>query len=1122
MVRVLIVNTKGLVVKGREWRDYIHSKNFDLCFMLESHYNDKHDVDHFWGRNFFNSFSSNGRRNGIFVWCRNDIIYANCELVYQSEGEILVLDLTIEGKKIRFICLYLNPSFKKRWKKLLKDVNDWLLPNTFLLGDFNFVEYPEDRSSYKRDPFASTWSEFWAKKKIILQDVLLTKGLDSHTYHGSGSSSRIDRIYIYKILPGVIRSVKILPLPRRNEKVFMSDHNPILLDIGPSKKLANFKPAYWRFNNDYLMDISIRKRLGNLMECSGYPTNGEWRKLVFNIKYFICSYIKGNEIELEKEDSTFFQIRSGAGRKKEAYARLYRELPSSISSNWLYYSHSSKYVSSLVIDEQIITNQREILNLFENYYRTVFETDIVYNGSYPALSVLSYIGNGAIQESLAILNMEDLNNAITYLGKDKAPGPDGISNELLKGLISARPEWFLDLYNRWWGGVNIPKFVKKCYISLIPKVNYPTVIKEWRPISLLNNIFKIYTKMVKNRLLKLVDKHIHVSQTGFRKRRWIQENLVLLRIIWDKFDGNMGVVDADIENAFPSLSHNFLLYVIEEWLGLQWKELIQNVLGSEIAVIVNGVLTKTFYNKRGVLQGDSLAPLLFIIAINPFLIYLHRKDSFKFCGLELSSSSFADDLVKYILNAGSVRRIMNLFKKFECSGLKINSRKTKIVGRFLYEDNRGLEIVSRQRFLGLVWDTERGCYCEGVVMEKVKERFVALKNLKSRYTLQGLVNCINSYAFPILLYFARVQRLSEVFFQEYKNLCYSVINKSGSKAVTIRWERLIADRNKGGYGLLDPEKYNVGALMAWVPFMKEWLEGNGPDSVVAPILLQLSRKIRTKYKKKIPIFMAFSQYKTKYKFLEDLNWASNKSFFYWDCKKGDVLKLWNRDDSLDDYGICKEIDGAIIKVDEDDQWRDSCMVIPYEDLEDMESFLLGRIMGISTAVVDVGEMPGRVSTKLSAIIYKEFDFVWTSAQKRWLEEYGFNYVDFLERVKKARVHTKTFYCMKDIVNMRLRTRYTVDICSLCQKEIHSAHFLWDCDWIKDEWREAFAISLEPAIFMIDDYIVELCAYSVGAWYYHSKSSHGSDFNFAKFTRSVIGFDWRKEFAVLQPKLDFKM
>ena len=103
-------------------------------------------------------------------------------------------------------------------------------------------------------------------------------------------------------------------------------------------------------------------------------------------------------------------------------------------------------------------------------------------------------------------------------------------------------------------------------ITLIPKGNKSRhLLKNWRPISLLNVIYKLASGCIANRLKNVLPFLIHESQTGFLSGRFIGENIRLLydTLLYTELKDIPGMLlVVDFEKAFDSVSHNFLFSVL--------------------------------------------------------------------------------------------------------------------------------------------------------------------------------------------------------------------------------------------------------------------------------------------------------------------------------------------------------------------------------------------------------------------------------------------------------------------------------------------------------------------------------------------------------------------------------
>jgi hypothetical protein len=120
---------------------------------------------------------------------------------------------------------------------------------------------------------------------------------------------------------------------------------------------------------------------------------------------------------------------------------------------------------------------------------------------------------------------KDIDDTIKNMPVDKALGPDGFNGKFLKKCWHIIKEdvyaMCLDFFN---GIVNI-EAINNPFITLIPKVNNPACVNYFRPISLINYVVKIITKLLGDRLQSVIIPLVHKNQYGFIKSRIIQDCL---------------------------------------------------------------------------------------------------------------------------------------------------------------------------------------------------------------------------------------------------------------------------------------------------------------------------------------------------------------------------------------------------------------------------------------------------------------------------------------------------------------------------------------------------------------------------------------------------------------------
>ena len=120
---------------------------------------------------------------------------------------------------------------------------------------------------------------------------------------------------------------------------------------------------------------------------------------------------------------------------------------------------------------------------------------------------------------------QQIDSVIKNLPMDKSPGPDGFTNNFVKECWEFLAEDFYKLIDDFYHGRVSLKSINGSFIALIPKKDAPVCPNDFRPISLLNCSFKIITKLLANRLQKIILSMIHANQYGFLNNRSIQDCL---------------------------------------------------------------------------------------------------------------------------------------------------------------------------------------------------------------------------------------------------------------------------------------------------------------------------------------------------------------------------------------------------------------------------------------------------------------------------------------------------------------------------------------------------------------------------------------------------------------------
>jgi hypothetical protein len=231
-------------------------------------------------------------------------------------------------------------------------------------------------------------------------------------------------------------------------------------------------------------------------------------------------------------------------------------------------------------------------------------------------------------------------------------------------------------------------------ITLLPKISDAIKIQQFRPICLLNCLYKLITKVLTLRLEKVAGKLIHSNQTAFMKNRNIMSGIMVLHEIVHetKLRKQVGVIlKLDFEKAYDKVKWKFLFECLsargfsKKWCN--WIEMM--VSGGTVSVKLNNMISPYIKSFKGVRQGDPLSPLLFNFVADGLARMVHKAQSNGLlCGLishivdnGVAIFQYADDTIiclKHDLEGARNMKLL-LYMYELMAGLKINFHKSKII-----------------------------------------------------------------------------------------------------------------------------------------------------------------------------------------------------------------------------------------------------------------------------------------------------------------------------------------------------------------------------------------------------------------------------------------------------------
>ena len=334
-------------------------------------------------------------------------------------------------------------------------------------------------------------------------------------------------------------------------------------------------------------------------------------------------------------------------------------------------------------------NQQEILKEWKEYFSTLLNNRSTTPAADPPPAEIDL----PINTDPPTLN--ETVKAIKSLKRNKSPGLDfGITAEaLLDGgdaMASIVHDFCYEVYvnkippNQWITNLIIP----------VPKKGDLSLMTNYRGITLMSICAKVYNKLLLNRIQAIVDRKLRPNQAGFRPARSCAQQVhILRRIIEGCTMKQLPLVATfiDFRKAFDSINRDSMFKILRSY-GIP-KAIVDAIRvlydDSKSAVLIEGQMSEEFDVTTGVLQGDVLAPFLFIIVLDFVMLdaqsknpagglVTHPRRSRRHQDIILNDLDFADDIG--LLESSIPRAQKQLSTTIDSAasvGLMINTDKTE-------------------------------------------------------------------------------------------------------------------------------------------------------------------------------------------------------------------------------------------------------------------------------------------------------------------------------------------------------------------------------------------------------------------------------------------------------------
>ena len=429
----------------------------------------------------------------------------------------------------------------------------------------------------------------------------------------------------------------------------------------------------------------------------------------------------------------------------------------------------SNTIDSFRINGKEISNHADIANGFCDFFTNVgpklsnqIPPSRYHYSQY--LNNLKFSSNSNIY--LVPTDGNEINDIIRSLKNKKSAGPDGISSFMLKQISDAICEPLAFLINKSIESGIFPDALKIAKIIPIYKSKEQNLLNNYRPISLLSSISKIFEKVLYKRLYNFVKYKLSEKQYGFRaKHSTIQAITEMYADIVEALDTRRMTIASflDLSKAFDTIDHTILINKLKKYgvrgIALNWfqsylenrKHFIQYKTHSSVISDIT----------CGVPQGSVLGPLLFIIYVNDLPSCLDKAKCVLFADDTTIYTSSSDVSVLYETLNSNLKVVSDWFR---ANKLSLNVNKTTYMifkhNQQVNVDNFELkiggniiEMVQCTKFLGLYIDnklqwTNHIKHCKA----KISSSLYAIRSAKHVLSTEHLRTLYYSLIHPFLDY----------------------------------------------------------------------------------------------------------------------------------------------------------------------------------------------------------------------------------------------------------------------------------------------------------------------------------------------------------------------------------
>lgn len=829
-------NVRGLRLSLTNVRNQVLNCNYDIIALTETWLNSSiFDTEIFDDRYYIyrrdretSSISNHKNRGGgVLIAIKKELI-SRRQSVWESPSEGLWVSVELGSKNavehLHICVVYIPPPVTRDLLHAFIDkatdvisLNNLITPNsTFLmLGDFNMSSFSWSTPTNNLHASPGNYSNCLLKSSLV--DFFTLHDLGQYNAVCNANGKILDLVLCNRSITVTecrfpIRQVDVLHPPL--DVVFQFSLSTV--QSKPQKannreNLFNFYKADYESIIAFLDGIDWISLLGSLFDvdkmieifygvlqeaidkyvplsCKSARSYPKWftPRLIKLIKQKLKCRKRFKIFNNPLDAIEFAQLRRDCDNLiKLCYGQYISEIEKAIGENPKYFwTHmknmrrkSSNYPAKMFLNDREANTRQGICDLFATHFSSVYVKSS--NGSlrsHQPYEPKNYIGN-------IYLSTGDIEKKLKRIDKSKSTGPDNIPPIFLFHCANSLALPLSIIFNTSLNTGIFPKKWKEARIVPVFKNDSPNLIENYRPISIISTMSKVFESLVYETIFKrLITVKVSCRQHGFLSGRSTTTNLFeyVTKLI-NNVDNRMQVdaIYTDFSKAFDRVSFKLLIDKLRDFglsdVLLGWcASYLEERLST---VVIDGYKSKPFIAYSGVPQGSILGPAFFNIFVNDIVTIFKHSECFLFADDLKIIKSIKDESDVELLQQDLNRLIewckvncMYLCAK-KCHLVRFTRKKHFVQSQYFMASDK-LSVVGSIRDLGVILDNQLKftAHIDNMITSATKLLGFVLRNSKEFRHSSTTIKLYNS------LVRSKLEYCSQIWNPHYKIHCKRIEN----------------------------------------------------------------------------------------------------------------------------------------------------------------------------------------------------------------------------------------------------------------------------------------------------------------------------------------------------------